>query len=294
VHVIGWSLGGIFATLAAAASPSLPIASLTVVGTPFDVTKVPMVAPLRPILRPTDSGLATQLYRLLAAVPIPLVGRALQLSSATEMVTKPLATLQNLDDSDWLAQIEAVDRFTDKMHAYPGRSFGQLYHRMLESHQLLTGKVTLSGTEIDVADITAPVLIFAGNTDGIAPINAVQALVPLLSRAAEVRFEIGSGGHLGVLTGRGARTTTWVTMDEWIEQYSRPDDRPAHRRAGRKKTGPRASTKKVVTTASAAAPGGPATAQEPAGTLGSDRPVIGSNPEGRFDSASPRDLTPGS
>ena len=33
-----------------------------------------------------------------------------------------------------------------------------------------------------------------------------------------------------MLTGRAARGTTWVTMDEWIEQYSTPDDRPAKRR----------------------------------------------------------------
>ena len=80
-------------------------------------------------------------------------------------------------------------------------------------------------------------LIFAGNTDGIAPINAVKALVPLLRKAHEVRFEIVPGGHLGMLTGRAARATTWVTMDEWIEQYSTPDDRPAKRRTARKKAG---------------------------------------------------------
>ena len=237
VHVIGWSLGGIFASLAAAAEPDLPIASLTVVGTPFDVTKVPMVAPLRPILRLTDGGVVTQLYRLLGAAPKPLVRRAFQLSSGTKLITKPLAILQNLDDSEWLAQIEAVDRFTDNMLAYPGRSFGQLYHRMLKSNQLLTGKVNLSGHEIDVAEITAPVLIFAGNTDGIAPINAVKALVPLLRKASEVRFEIVPGGHLGMLTGRAARATTWVTMDEWIEQYSTPDEQPAKRRTAGKKAG---------------------------------------------------------
>ncbi len=237
VHVIGWSLGGIFASLAAAAEPDLPIASLTVVGTPFDVTKVPMVAPLRPILRLTDGGVVTQLYRLLGAAPKPLVRRAFQLSSGTKLITKPLAILQNLDDSEWLAQIEAVDRFTDNMLAYPGRSFGQLYHRMLKSNQLLTGKVNLSGHEIDVAEITAPVLIFAGNTDGIAPINAVKALVPLLRKASEVRFEIVPGGHLGMLTGRAARGTTWVTMDEWIEQYSTPDEPPTKRRTAGRKAG---------------------------------------------------------
>ena len=37
VHVIGWSLGGIFALLTAADSPDLAIASVTAVGSPFDV-----------------------------------------------------------------------------------------------------------------------------------------------------------------------------------------------------------------------------------------------------------------
>ena len=39
VHVVGWSLGGIFALLAAADRPDLPIASLTSVGAPVDVRR---------------------------------------------------------------------------------------------------------------------------------------------------------------------------------------------------------------------------------------------------------------
>jgi polyhydroxyalkanoate synthase subunit PhaC len=282
VHVIGWSLGGIFATLVAADRPELPIASLTVVGSPFDVEQVPMVAPLRPILRLTDGGIVTQLYRMLGGAPKPLVRRAFQLSSGTKMITKPIAILQNLDDSEWLAQIEAVDRFTDNMIAYPGRSFGQLYHRMLKHNHLVTGKVDLSGHEIDVAGITVPVLVFAGNTDGIAPVNAVKALLKLLPNAHEVRFEIVPGGHLGMLTGRAARGTTWVVMDEWIEQYSTPDDRAPAKTAARpskKPVAPRQPRKKP-------APRTP----KPADEVAPDRSAIGSNPERRFASASSRNL----
>ena len=309
VHVIGWSLGGIFAALAAADNAQLPIASLTIVGSPFDVKQVPLVAPLRPILNLTDGGLVTQLYRMLGGAPAPLVRRAFQLSSGTKLITKPLAILQHLDDSEWLAQIEAVDRFTANMHAYPGRSFGQLYHRMLKANQLLGGTVNLSGHEIDIANIKAPVLIFGGNTDGIAPIKAVRALVPLLTGAHEVRFEIVPGGHLGMLTGRAARTTTWVTMDEWIEQYSTPDDRAstprrrpvqkrtqqkAQKAAGKKAAGkkaekavaegsqkatPKRATKKTTTRAPRAA-----------ADVAPDRSAIGSNPERRFASASSRNL----
>ncbi|MCW2818438.1 MAG: phbC 1, partial [Marmoricola sp.] len=311
VHVIGWSLGGIFAALTAADSPDLPIASLTIVGSPVDVSKVPMVAPLRPILKLTDGGLVTRLYRVLGGAPKPLVRQAFKLSSGTKLVTKPLATLQHLDDTEWLAQIEAVSRFTDGMIAYPGRTFGQLYHRMLKANQLLTGKVTLAGREIDVAGIKAPTLIFGGNTDGIAPIASVRPWVDLLTRAHEVRFEIVPGGHLGMLTGRAARTTTWVTMDEWIEQYSTPDERDRPRPTGgtgkktsatkkaaaKKSPAKKATTKKAATKTAAgrAATGKTAAGKTPAkrATPTPDRGAIGANPERRFASASSRNLTRG-
>jgi polyhydroxyalkanoate synthase subunit PhaC len=293
VHVIGWSLGGIFAALAAADGPDLPIASLTLLGTPFDVKQVPMVAPLRPILSLTDGGIVTQLYRALGGAPKPLVRQAFKLSSGTKMFTKPVAIMQHLDDSEWLAQIEAVDRFTDNMIAYPGRTFGQLYHRMLKANELLSGTVNLSGHEIDVANIKVPVLVFGGNTDGIAPIKSVQALVPLLKNAHEVRFEIVPGGHLGMLTGRAARATTWVTMDEWVEQYSTPDDRATSRRTGKtRKTSAKSEKKRVKTPArpgtakKAPTPG----ASKPVAEVAPNRSAIGSNPERRFDSASSRNL----
>ncbi len=225
VHVIGWSLGGIFSLLATADSPDLPIASLTVVGSPVDVSLVPMVAPFRPLLnwgnRPITTG-----YQLLGGAPKPLVRWAFQLSSFQKLVTKPLALVANADDADFLAQVEAVDRFTRSMTAYPGRTFGQLYHRFAKGNQLAEGRFDLGDRTIDLAEITVPVLAFGGATDGIAPVKAVQALVPLLSGSAEVRLEVVPGGHLGMLTGRAARDTTWRAMDEWIDQWAAAHEAP--------------------------------------------------------------------
>ena len=84
VHVIGWSLGGIFTTLVAADNPDLPIASMTVVGSPFDVSKVPLIAPLRPLVQLADGrflggstrsgrGPAQRFYQALGGIPKPLV-----------------------------------------------------------------------------------------------------------------------------------------------------------------------------------------------------------------------------
>ncbi len=119
VHVVGWSLGGIFAMLTAADRPDLPIASITVVGSPVDVAQVPLVAPLRPLLNLTDGRLLTPVYQLMGGAPKPLVKWAFQLSSFQKLVTKPLALAARLDDADFLAQMEAVDRFTDEHDRLP-------------------------------------------------------------------------------------------------------------------------------------------------------------------------------
>jgi polyhydroxyalkanoate synthase len=219
VHVVGWCLGGIFSLLTAADRPDLPIASLTAVASPFDVTAVPLVAPLRPLANLTGGRLGTVAYRALGGAPRWMVRRAFQLSSVDKFVTKPLAVLQHLDDREWLAQIEAVDRFTANMVAYPGRTMGQLYHRLFRANDLADGKVDLDGRTIDLAAIDVPVLVVAGDSDTIAPQKSVARLPELLTGSRDVRFEVAPGGHLGVLTGRAARTASWPLLDEWVRTH---------------------------------------------------------------------------
>ena len=69
----------------------LPIASVTVVGSPVDVSQVPLVAPLRPLLNFTEGRVLTPVYRLMGGAPKPLVKWAFQLSSFQKLITKPLA-----------------------------------------------------------------------------------------------------------------------------------------------------------------------------------------------------------
>ncbi|MBD3913919.1 alpha/beta hydrolase [Nocardioides hwasunensis] len=302
VHLVGWSLGGIFALLVAADRQDLPIASLTVLGSPVDVRKVPLVAPVRPLLNLTQGpALVTRAYRALGGVPTPLVNWAFSAASAQKLLTKPLAVVAHLDDTDYLAQLEAVDRFRANMTAYPGRTFGQLYHRFVKCNALVEGRMAMGGRTIDLAAIEVPVLVFAGNTDGIAPLPAVRAVVPLLSGSRQVQFEVVPGGHLGMLTGRAARATTWTVIDEWIEQWSGGVPPPTRKKAAAKKApakkapakkapAKKAVGKKAVAKKAAAkqAPARKSSATKSAKKASSS--AIGSNPSRRYGSAGSRAL----
>src|SRR5215218_3674714 len=47
VHLVSWSLGGIFSMLVNADQPDLPIESITAIGSPVDFTAIPIIAPFR-------------------------------------------------------------------------------------------------------------------------------------------------------------------------------------------------------------------------------------------------------
>ena len=81
VHLLGWSLGGIFALFTAAAHPGLPIRSVTAVASPFDLSAVPLLAPFRPIARYGGNQAVGVLYRSLGWIPAPLTRWAFQPSS---------------------------------------------------------------------------------------------------------------------------------------------------------------------------------------------------------------------
>jgi polyhydroxyalkanoate synthase len=217
VRIVGWCLGGIMALLAHAGDRGLPIDSMALVASPWDFSRVPMIAPLRPVAAVTRGQVVTQLYRALGGAPAPLVRGSYQLAAIDKYVMKPWTIASNLGDRDLLAQIEAVDAFMARMHAYPGRTFGQLYHRFFRTNDLAQGRLALTGRTIDLADARVPLLAVAGRGDGIAPVAACHHLERLVPNVRSLRLETAPGGHLGVLTGRAARGSTWKLVDQLLD-----------------------------------------------------------------------------
>lgn len=220
VHVVAWCLGGIFSLLTTADQPDLPIESIATIASPFDFTAIPLIAPFRPLVDLTGGHLLTPFYRALGGAPSYLVSRVFRATGISKEITKPLAILKNLDDRDYLAQIEAVDHFMDNMIAYPGRTFGQIYHRFFRANDLAEGTVDLNGRIIALSGVKVPTLVIAGQNDTIAPRAAVERLTELLDNSPSVTFETAPGGHLGVLTGRKARGTTWRYLDRFLDEQT--------------------------------------------------------------------------
>ena len=219
VQVVGWCLGGIMALLAVAGQ-DLPVSSVSLIASPFDFSKVRTAAPIRRLAELTGGRLVTGLYTALGGAPAPLVSLGFQLTALDKLLTKPLTHVGRICDRDLLAHIEAVDDYMANMLAYPGRTFAQLYHRFFRINDLADGHTELAdGQSIDIADVDVPVLVVAGENDVLAPREAVHHVADLLTGSPDVRVHTAPGGHLGVLTGRSARDTTWRHLDDFLRAY---------------------------------------------------------------------------
>ncbi len=219
VQLVGWCLGGILSVLAAAARPALPVASITSIAAPVDFDAVRPGGTLRGLTRLAGGGEA-ELLSAFGGIPRPRAGNEYTILEIDRYLTRPVMMLANLDDADFLAQIEAVDAFTEEMLASPGRTVAQAYDRFFHENELARGEARVGDRRVSLSEVKAPVLVIAGRDDGLAPWRSVHPLTRLLPGSPDVRFATAPGGHLGVLTGRKARTTTWPRLDAWLAEGS--------------------------------------------------------------------------
>lgn len=217
-QLIGWSLGGIMALLTVA-DGRVEVASVTAIGSPVDFAQVRLMAPVRRLADLTGGALGTALYRAMGGAPATLVGAGFRATAITRYLTRPMVLASRMDDEDFLAHDEAVEQFMRSMLAYPGRSFGQLYHTFFRVNDLSDGRLDLADRTIDLGEVRAPVMAVAGTDDVLAPRAAVHHVGDLVRNATDLRLETAPGGHLGVLTGRSAEHTTWRALDEFLLEH---------------------------------------------------------------------------
>lgn len=217
VDLIAWSLGGTVALLSVAADPSLPVRSITAVGTPLNYGLVPPYPLARTLTAPTGGRAITAALRVLGGIPAPLVQIAYRATAWERELKKPWFILNNLDDSDTLARMEIVNRFQRRFPGYPGRLSEQMWERLIYHDELAGGVVNLDERRIDLTTITVPIQLFGSHRDAIVPWAAAHHGVELFASSSQVHFSTVETSHLGLIAGPHAVRHTWPRIDGFLD-----------------------------------------------------------------------------
>jgi polyhydroxyalkanoate synthase len=217
VHLVGWCLGGILATFVAAEHAQLPVASVAMVASPWDFTALGKFEPIRLLGKVTGGKVEHTVFRVVGGVPGKINTLAFKFADPVRLAKKPYFLVKKSGDPDVLAQIEAVDAMMDAMEAYPGRTIRQIYENFVRTSNLREGRMALrGGRTVSLDGLSVPVLNVAGTADNIfAPREATHHLARLVPDDLVTLAE-APGGHMGVLTGPRAATTTWPIVDDFL------------------------------------------------------------------------------
>ena len=115
----------------------------------------------------------------------------------------------------WLA----MSKWADEAIPMPGGVYKQWVEDFYQHNRLAKGELRLRGRRVDLSTITVPLLNLAGRKDHL--VFLPQELYSLyLVGSDDKEFVVLDAGHVGLLTGRGARKGLWPKVRDWLEPRS--------------------------------------------------------------------------
>jgi polyhydroxyalkanoate synthase len=115
----------------------------------------------------------------------------------------------------WLA----MNKWVNDGPPFPGAAFKTWIQEFYQRDKLAKGEIRLRGRRVDLSNIKVPLLNIAGKKDHICTLPQAEATMDLVS-SEDKEFFVLDAGHVGLLTGRGAKKGLWPKVSSWLETRS--------------------------------------------------------------------------
>jgi polyhydroxyalkanoate synthase len=217
--LLGYCLGGIFATVYAATHPA-SVQNLVAVATPVDFSRA---GPLYRYVRTLDvDGLVDRMGN----VPGEWIRDRVWAFTTIMMPARNLRIwndfLLHFWDPRYLERQRLVSRWLNDLVPFPGEAYRQFVKELVQANKLVRGELVIDGHAADPSQITCPVLVLAHTGDVLAPPESAQALLEVVSSADREVLTVSGGtlGHVDIVVGREGPAIMWPKLTAWLEARS--------------------------------------------------------------------------
>jgi poly[(R)-3-hydroxyalkanoate] polymerase subunit PhaC len=225
VSLIGYCLGGTFATLYAAGAGQDRVRNLVLLASPVDYSGmgVMVAALLDGRLEPEE------LLDASGNVPADALYQAFFMQAPTTEIARYATLLENLWDDEYVEAWQAMAQWSREQVPFPGAALRQVVDELVRGNALMHGRLRLNGRVVELANVEANVLVAIAERDNVVPLAASEpasAVIGRPERREELRL---TGGHVTFFAGRHAQTRTRPLLGAWLAQHSDELDSPEER-----------------------------------------------------------------
>ena len=213
VNVIGYCYGGLLSLLLGAAHPDLPVSSLITMATPVDFDEMGMFGRMFDEDRLSPDDLLDETGN----VPPEVIRNAFRVLKPTADVTQYAVLWEKLWDDKQMEAYQVMGQWTREHIPFPGRAFRETVELMRED-AFTQDRVQLAGRPISLQDVRWPVLNVVAGKDHIVPSGAALPVCDLVGSAQAETLELPAG-HVGLVMGKSAATTTMPKIFAWLHEH---------------------------------------------------------------------------
>jgi len=262
VSLMGWCMGGLLSLMQAGLKRDARIANIVTVASPIDMRQGSGVigsmgrvinTPAKMLRKVTD-------FRLLnfdpkkMHVPGWMTTVMFKMTDPVGSVTTYWDLLMRMWDREFVVNHSTTSDYLNNMLSYPAGVVQDMLVRVTVDNKLAKGEIRLGDRVSRFANIQAPLLAFAGQTDALVSPSTAKAIIGLVS-SVDKRFEVAPGGHMGVILGSKARDHVWKSSADWLAERSDFEMLAPKRRAAPRKAASSKAPLKAAKPASPAKPG---------------------------------------
>ncbi len=218
VNLIGYCYGGLLSLLLGAAHPGLPVSSVVTMATPVDFDGLGLLGRMfrEGRLDPDDVLDET------GNVPPEVIRNAFRVLKPTADVAQYAVLWEKLWDSRQMEAYQVMGQWTRDHVPFPGRAFRETV-ALMRDQALVRDRVRLDGRRLSLRDMTWPLLNVVAASDHIVPCAAALPVTELVGSPEKETLELPSG-HVALVMGRAAATTTLPAIVAWLRRHSSEED----------------------------------------------------------------------
>lgn len=209
--VFGYCQGGVLAAMLAALKPDR-FAGLVFLNAPFRFSEG---GRFRDLVAPEVLDVDKAMPDGLVSVEAMSIG--FKLLDPMGNWTKYLAVEKASGDPARMARVLARERWLEENVPLPAAFAREFVRYTYQKDALLDGGWVIRGHEVDLRNITCPVLVVASERDFIAPKEACLPVAEATG-SGDVTVEVIPTGHIGCIVGAAASRHLMPLLDQWFRR----------------------------------------------------------------------------
>lgn len=134
------------------------------------------------------------------------------------MIDKYLSIIDYLDDANKLANFLRMEQWIFDSPDQVGRAYKEFQIEMYHKNSLIKGEFKLDGEEVNLKNITCPLLVILGTKDNQVPPQATRPIMDHVGSTDKEMVEINTG-HIGVFVSGKSQREVGPKINEFLNGH---------------------------------------------------------------------------